>query len=315
LLLSHLAGLAAVPLTLTLLFTGTLPPGAAFGLPAAVDRWLRPLPDYARDVDLAAFRGDGSWPAVTASYSAPGSSPDGPRAGKGGHWSTEGHPQELLPDDGPDEEALTNRLPRRDWLQVDFGVPVPVSRIELTMEPGVTAMATVAVLGPDGAWVDGGPEQTSTENFLTGRDRRLRVDATTSAIRIVPVLLPGRDGARVTDLRIWSPSTTLLRPRLAGTDLLLTNTTNRDVPVEVLAPALPPGWRAEPGAAAPRRVAANATVTSGWHLVPGPGARPGPVGYAVRVSEGGRTAIATCFALLRTTPAGVRAEPLTCDPA
>ncbi|MFF8773059.1 hypothetical protein [Kitasatospora sp. NPDC015120] len=313
LLLSHLPGLAVVPLALTLLFTGTLPPTAAFGLPAAVDRWQHPLPDFARDVDLTAFRGDGSWPALTASYSAPGSSPDGPRAGRGGHWSTEGGPDAAVPD-GSDGEAMDNRLPRPEWLEIDFGVPVPVSRLELDMEPGIVARATVETLAPDGVWVRDGRQELSGEDLLAGRNRRFTLGGTTTAVRIVTVVLPGHDGVRVTRLRTWSPSTTLLRPRLSGTDLLLTNTANRDVRVEVLPPVPPPGWRAEPAGPAPRRVAGGATVTSAWRLTPGSGARPGPVGYAVRVTEDGRTATVTCVALLRTTPQGVRTEPLACGP-
>ncbi|WP_380282123.1 hypothetical protein [Kitasatospora purpeofusca] len=314
LLLSHLAGLAVVPVALALLFTGSLPPTAAFGLPAAVDRWLRPLPDFAHEVDLAAYRADGSWPAFSASYSAAGSSPDGPRDGQGGHWSTYGSPNAAMPGAASTEE-MANWLQREEWLQIDFGNPVPVSRIELDMEPGGLAMATVRALTAEGTWVDGGKEQVSSDNILTGRNRRFAIGRTTSAIRIVPLVLPGQEGARVTRLRIWSPSTTLVRPRLAGTDLRLTNTAHRDVSIEVLPPALPPGWRAEPGAAPPRRLAAGATATVGRHLTADPGARPGPIAYAVRVTEDGRTATAICFALLRPTPAGPRAEPLTCDPA
>ncbi|MFE7561959.1 hypothetical protein [Kitasatospora sp. NPDC057500] len=313
LLLSHVAGLAVVPVALTLLFTGSLPPSTAFGLPGAVDRWLRPLPDFTREVDLAAFRGDGSWPVLTASYSAPGSSPDGPRAGKDGQWSTEGGPDAVMPDE-TDEEALANWFPMRHWLKIDFGIPVPLSRIELTVNPGFAAFASVETLTAEGAWVGGRSRTPSNTDLLAG-DQGFALDVTTSAVRIVPTVLRGSAGARVTNLRIWSPSTALVRPRLAGTDLLLTSTAHRDVPVEVLPPALPPGWRAEPGVAAPRRLAAGATAASGWHLTAGPGARPGPVGYSVRVTEHGRTATATCFALLHTTPAGVRAEPLTCDRA
>ncbi|MFE6871502.1 hypothetical protein ACFVFS_33745 [Kitasatospora sp. NPDC057692] len=314
LLLSHLAGLAAVPAALTLLFTGSLPPTAAFGLPAAVDRWLRPLPDFAREVDLAAFRGDGSWPAFSASYSAPGSSPDGPRDGKGGTWSTYGSPYAVIPD-AADAEEMADWLRREEWLEIGFGSPVPVSRIELDMEPGGFALTTVRVLTADGTWVDAGRERVSNENLLTGLDRRFELGLSTSAIRILPMVLPGQEGARITRLRVWSSSTALVRPRLAGTDLRLTNTAHRDVSVDVLPPALPPGWRAEPGAAPLRRLAAGATATAPWHLTADPGARPGPIGYAVRVTEDGRTATATCFALLRPTPEGPRAEPLTCDPA
>ncbi|MFB7470491.1 hypothetical protein [Kitasatospora sp. NPDC056184] len=314
LLLSHLAGLAAVPVALTLLFTGSLPPSAAFGLPAAVDRWLRPLPDFAHEVDLAAFRGDGSWPAFTASYSAPGSSPDGPRDGKGGDWSTHGSPNAAVPG-AADAEEMADWLRRSEWLEIGFGSPVPISRMELDMEPGGFAMTTVQALTAGGTWVDAGRERVSNENLLTGRDRRFELGLTTSVIRIVPVVLPGQEGARITRLRVWSASTTLVRPRLAGTDLRLTNTAHRDVSIEVLPPVLPPGWRAEPGTAPPRRLAAGATATAPWHLTADPGARPGPVRYAVRVTEDGRSATATCYALLRPTPEGPRAEPLTCDPA
>ncbi|MFD8689216.1 hypothetical protein [Streptomyces sp. NPDC059651] len=295
LLLSHVAGFVALPLTLVLLQTAALPATALFGLPAAYDRWADPLPGFTRDHDLTEIHQGVKWPTFTASYAAEGTSPAGPRTGVIGLWSTVGS------------------LNASDWLGVDFGFPLPVSRVELVLggvDPGRLEIQT-----PDaaGKWVARTVEHHVTELVPRLAQDEIEVGLTASAIRIVVPETDDPTGVSISTLRVWSPSSRLLRLRPSGSGLLLTSTVNRAVAVDVRPPVLPPGWRAASAGAPPRRVPAGATVSAGPRLIAEADARAGPVRYAVRITEDGHTATAVCVAWVTPAASGPRAEPIVCD--
>ncbi|MFD7861906.1 hypothetical protein [Streptomyces sp. NPDC059783] len=305
LVLSHAAGFAALPLLSVLLMTSSLPATSLFGLPAAYDRWAGPLHSHHTEQDLTAYHKGVTWPVFKASYTAGGASPDGARTGIVGLWSTSGSPNR-------------GKGGKGDWLEVDFGLPVPISRIELMIgtvadEQPPTRALEILTRNGTGRWT----ERTVTHRVepdpaVSVADDDITVGATASALRInIPAEAePG--GVFLGTLRVWSPSNGLLRLRPDGPDLQITSTVNRPVAVDVRPPALPPGWRADPAGTAPGRIAAGATVPAGFRLHATDGARAGPVRYEVRVTEDGHTATAVCVAWLTPTPSGPRTRPLAC---
>lgn len=303
--LSHLLGFVSVPLAFSLLFSAALPPSAFFGLPTAFDRWQHPLAGFDHETDLAAYHRGVSWPTFRASYSASGSSPAGPRDGALGFWSTEGSPNAGKPG-------------ASDWLEVDFGLPIQISRIEVDL--GMFSDRAFEIQTQRGG--DGWQTLATGRNVFTTADPagfpvvsdQVTLGVAVSAIRIVVPEPDPYEMFSIDGLSVWSPSNTLLRLRPDGSRLLLTNTVNRAVAVQGLPPVLPPGWRAVPDGPPPRRVAAGATVPAGWRITADADARPGPVGYTVRVTDNGHTATATCVALLRMTSSGPAAQPVTCAP-
>ncbi|MFF2328464.1 MULTISPECIES: hypothetical protein [unclassified Streptomyces] len=305
LLLSHFVGFVSLPLMFVLLLTAALPGTSLFGLPGAFDRWAHPLPAFTHDRDLTTFHQGISWPEFKASYSADGTSPDGPRMGIHGFWSTAGSPSAGV-------------RGASDWLEVDFGVPVPISRVELVLTGwalGGPPTDRLQIRTPNGAggWVARTVEHDVTSIAPGVAQDEITVGVTATAIRIV---VPGGDEPRGVDvgtLRVWSPSNQLLRLRPSGPGLLLTSTVNRAMAVDVRPPVLPPGWRAASAGAPPRRVSAGATVSAGRQLTAEADAQPGPVRYAVRITEDGHTATAVCVAWLTPTASGPRTQPIVCD--
>jgi hypothetical protein len=300
---SHLVGFVSLPLTLSLLFAAALPATALFGLPAAFDRWDHPLTGFDRETDVAAYRRGVAWPTFRASYATAGSSATGPRDGVVGYWATAGSPN-------------TGKPGASDWLEVDFGAPIPISAVDLDLDLNSTTAFTIQTPRSGGGWETPVSEH-DVATFIFPDDfemsqNEVSLGVTASAIRIAVPAPSGSDFFELDGLYVWSPSNALLRLRAVGPDLMLTDTVNRAVAVQVLPPSLPPGWRAVSTAPLPRRVSAGATAVAAWRFTAGADAPPGPVDYQVRITDGGHTATASCVALLRMTPSGPLAQPVTC---
>ncbi|WP_406449433.1 hypothetical protein OG782_10020 [Streptomyces sp. NBC_00876] len=300
LLLSHFAGFVALPLMLVLLQTAALPSTALFGLPGAYDRWADPLPGFTHDRDLTEYHRGVPWPRFKASYSAYGTTPAGPRTGIFGFWSTVGSPS-------------SGERDASDWLEVDFGFPVYISRVELALAGAAPQELEIRTPNAAGGWTARTVEHDVTSIGAEVNQDEIAVGVTTSAIRIVVPGINEPGGVDVGTLRVWSPSSRLLRLRPSGSGLLLTSTVNRAVSVEVRPPVLPPGWRAASTGAPPRRVPAGATVSAGLRLTAGADAQSGPARYAVRITEDGHTATAVCVAWLTKAASGPRVQPVVCD--
>ncbi|MEU8826394.1 hypothetical protein [Streptomyces sp. NPDC048636] len=312
LLTAHLAGLLAVPLAMALLIAGALPPTWFFGLPAAYDTWRRPLADSVRDVDVAAYTPGADWPLALATYSAPGSSPEMPRDGHDGDvWSTEGSPNE------------------QDQWVLHFGTPVRIHRIDEQWAGALTAATVDYRIGsrwvspPRGSWKfdldEDHPGRLDKESLVLKRPVEV------SAVRVWVIHTRGRT-ARLRGLRVWSRSSSIvrLRPSADGGRLTVRNTAARELAVDVRPPVLPTGWRAVPAGRAPRTVGPHGTVGARWTIVPpedrSVARRGGPVAYAVRITEDGRTVTAWCRGALaasgkntaKATDTGYRVVPTTC---
>ncbi|WP_431773469.1 hypothetical protein [Streptomyces cucumeris] len=310
LLTAHLVGLLSLPLAVSLLVAGALPPTWFFGLPQEYDRWRRPLADSVHDVDLAAYTPGADWPRALATYSAPGSTPDMARDGhRGGVWSSKGSPRDV------------------DQWVLHFGTPVLIHRVDKEWGSAL-GLGTVDyrigsrwVTPPRGSWqfdLDrAGSGDPSKESMVLKRPVEV------SAVRVWVVHT--RDGSNdlLRSVRVWSRSSSIvrLRPSADGERLRVRNTAARDLAVEVRPPVLPTGWRAVPVGRAPRSVGPHGTVGARWRIEPpadrAAARRGGPVAYAVRITENGRTVTAWCRGALKatgesTTETGYRVVPTTC---
>ncbi|QKV95841.1 hypothetical protein HUT19_32260 [Streptomyces sp. NA02950] len=309
----HLAGLLALPLALALLIAGALPPGSFFGLPERYDTWRRPLADSVHDVDLAAYTPGADWPRVLATYSGAGTSPAMAQDGHDGDgWSTKGSPN-----------------PQDQWV-LHFGTPVRIHRIDEEWKDGSAVSTLDYRIGT--RWVN--PPRGSL-HFDLGQDHPGRLNKESvvlkrpvevSAVRVW--MLHPRDNGddRLRSLRVWGRSSSIvrLRPSSDGGRLRVANTAARELAVEVRPPVLPTGWRAVPAGRAPRAVGPHGTVGARWTIKPPEDAaaarRGGPVAYAVRITEDGRTVTAWCRGVLtaegrntaKAAGSGYRVVPTTC---
>ncbi|KAB7843727.1 hypothetical protein [Streptomyces mobaraensis] len=302
LLLAHLAGYLLVPLVLTLLETGALPPDSLAGLPQRYDKWRHPLAGTVHQVDLAAAATP-DWPKLRASYSAPGHPPSAALPGHGGYWSVRGSPRQ------------------GGWLRADFGMPLPLDEVSVDFDPdSVTSFAapadveaqvgarTIVLSEKRSRGEKSGPVLTKTYGY------DITVPEPVDSVRVGLSSLLDKNGKEAQKLRLrafnlrWSSSDALrLRPADGG-GLAVRNTTARDLAVTVRPPLLPAGWHATPVGRPPRILRAHAAFEARWRITAPDGTTGrAPVAYAVDITEDGRTVTARCLALLT---AALRAEPL-----
>ncbi|MBL1099731.1 hypothetical protein [Streptomyces coffeae] len=311
---AHLAGLLALPLALSLLVAGALPPTWCFGLPEEYDAWRHPLTDSVHDVDLAAYTPGADWPRALATYSAPGTSPAMARDGHDGDvWSTKGSPN------------------AEDQWVLHFGTPVRISRVdEEWRNTGPVSLVDYRV---GTRWVSPprGSRRFDLDDDHPGRLNKLSMvlkrPVEVTAVRVW-VLHPRRGGNdRLRTVRVWGPSSSIvrLRPSSDGERLRVENAAARELAVDVRPPVLPTGWRAVPVGRAPREVGPHGTVGARWTIEPPENGavarRGGPVAYAVRITEDGRTVTAWCRGVLtaagkknpaKDADARYRVVPTTC---
>ncbi|MFI6154710.1 hypothetical protein ACIBCA_18705 [Kitasatospora sp. NPDC051170] len=318
LLLSHFAGLAASFVFLFIPLVASLPPvmpRTESALPSS--RSEPPLPSSRADshqdpltkayghvylppskafpsADLTRARSGVSWPAFSADYSAPGSSPDGPRVGTEGHWSTAGSPNAGKPGSP-------------DWIELDFGVRVEIRLVDVVVEGTDPVTVRVQVPGAGGGWAvpDNERDDTSVAHL-----HEISVPVTASALRIT--VEGGKDGVDIGGLAVWSPAPQRLRLHPSGAGLEVSTTSDTPVPIEVFTPDLPAGWRATPDGALPRQTSAAAPARAAWRFTGPAGEPPRPVLYAVGLPDHGIGTVAECVALVRLAPEGPVVQPVTC---
>lgn len=302
LLLTHVAGFLALPLTLVLLETRALPPGALFGAAGAYDTWRRPLTESVRQVDLTAAATH-DWPRLTASHSGPGHPPSAVLPGHDGSWSVEGTAE------------------GKDWLRIDFGLPLPVSEMTVDFEPDSVGLFMAFSVEPElrgrrffltdrGHWR---PHREDGEKILTpayGYD--IPVGMSVDAVRVHPGgLLTGKaelEKQRLREINVRWRSSDALRLRVEdGGRLRVENTTNRELAVRVRPPVLAEGVRAVPSGRPPRVLGAGESFVAHWRLTGLEGGGRVPVAHAVEITEDGHTVTARCLGLLDATG---RAESL-----
>ncbi|MER6569633.1 discoidin domain-containing protein [Streptomyces sp. NPDC001093] len=292
LLATHLAGFLAVPIVLVLLQAGALPPRAFLGLPSVYDKWRHPLRDSVHQVDLMAFA-TRDWPRLSVSYAAPGHPPSAALPGHDGYWSVSGSPH-------PD-----------NWLRVDFGMPLPLSRVSVDFDPD-----TIGAYSSPGVSVEGqvGASTVSADDSYEWRDARTGNDGktygydfpyrhTVDSVRIGLDSL--RDESREKKLRLrefnirWTSSDALRLHPADGGRLRIENATARDLAIVVRPPLLPAGWHAALVGRPPRVLRAEDTYEAGWRITAPSGAEGrAPVAYAVDATEDGTTVTSRCLALL-----------------
>ncbi|MER7755757.1 discoidin domain-containing protein [Kitasatospora sp. NPDC097643] len=214
-----------------------------------------------------------------------------------------------------------------NWLAVDLGGPVPVTRVTVEFAWGELSPAFVpvnspgyfkATIRPPAAYrLDyrlGADWKPLAQSAPSGRDVRLPTPVTTDAVRVV---LPGNPDQQnaygIKRVRVWTADSTALSLAPDGTvsdtapapvRLRIKNTFAHDLSIQVAEPQLPPGWTLQTPAKPsppPTTIGGGDGLTLDWLVAP-PGrpttGSPGPIDFSVRITDDGRTATAYCRAVL-----------------
>ncbi|MEV6036569.1 NEW3 domain-containing protein [Nonomuraea sp. NPDC052116] len=198
-------------------------------------------------------------------------------------------------DDVPHSRWTNYRSPNPgDHLGVDFGVPTQVSDVRFYAYDdggGVRAPASYRLEFWDGsAWREV-PGQARTPREPGAALNRITFPAlTTTRIRLVFGNPPGAY-VGVTELQVWSPAAGDTRLDAAVTEqgvpavvtATFTNDGRKPATHVKVAPAVPPGWSAEPlGHAETPVVRPGGRFAVRWRVTPPPGTSPRPDAYPVR---------------------------------